>query len=125
MLQWQRVTDLSVLTNRRMLTGCCIIAAIVGICLLFAFNPETTCQYPRCPFYVLTGFKCPGCGTLRGLHALVHMRVCEAWNFNPAMVISIPIICACLVYPKLCKNVWFARIVCCAIVVWWVVRNMI
>lgn len=106
------------------LMACGAIAAIVGICLLFVFNPETTSQYPRCPFYVLTGLKCPGCGTLRGLHALMHLRFADAWHFNPLMVVSIPLICVLLFSPKLCRNALVGKIVLTVILGWWVVRNL-
>ena len=76
--------------KRYVLLVCGFLAAILGACLLFLFNPETTSYYPRCPFYVLTGLQCPGCGTLRGLHALMHLHLADAWRFNPAMIVSVP-----------------------------------
>ena len=30
------------------------------------------------PLLLLTGYKCPGCRTLRAAHALLHMRFAEA-----------------------------------------------
>ena len=33
-------------------------------------DPNELGGYPTCPFYGLTGCYCPGCGSLRGLHAL-------------------------------------------------------
>lgn len=109
--------------KRRALLICGIFAAILGACLLFFFNPETTSCYPRCPFYVLTGLQCPGCGTLRGLHALMHLRLADAWRFNPAMIFSIPVIGLFLFFPRLCKNVFVGKIVLATTLVWWIIRN--
>jgi hypothetical protein len=38
----------------------------------------------------LTGLFCPGCGTLRALHQLVHGRLLTAFWLNPLMVLSVP-----------------------------------
>lgn len=100
-----------------------ILAAILGACLLFFFNPETTSCYPRCPFHVLTGLQCPGCGTLRGLHALMHFRLADAWRFNPGMVVSIPVIALFLLFPRLCKNAFVGKMVLVGTLAWWIARN--
>ena len=101
-----------------------IVAALAGALLLFFFNPETTSFYPRCPFYVLTGLKCPGCGTLRGIHALLHFRIIDALRFNPLMVVSIPLIVVLLISPRSCKSVWMSRIVLFVVLVYWIMRNI-
>lgn len=44
---------------------------------------------PGCPFYALTGFYCPGCGSTRCLHALVHFDLANAMAMNPMLVISL------------------------------------
>ena len=103
---------------------CGVLAAIFGAYLIFVFNPETTSFYPRCPFYVLTGLQCPGCGTSRGLHALLHLRLAEAWRYNPMMMASIPLIISFTLFPRLCKNVIIGWIVLAVTLVWWIVRNL-
>ncbi len=72
---------------------------IAGIILLlgagvvfFTFNPETSAIFPRCPFLVLTDLKCPGCGSQRAIHALLHGNVAAAFRYNAMMVLSLPII---------------------------------
>jgi Ca2+/Na+ antiporter len=44
----------------------------------------------QCPFHLLTGYYCPGCGSLRGLHSLVHGNIIGALRNNLLMVISFP-----------------------------------
>ena len=101
-----------------------IIAAFAGVLLLFFYNPETTSFYPRCPFYVLTGLKCPGCGTLRGIHALLHFRIVDALRLNPLMVMSIPLLVVLLISPRSCKSVWMSRSVLLVVLAYWIIRNI-
>ena len=52
-------------------TAVCAIAAIAaaaGAVVYVALDPATCAVFPRCPFYVLTGLKCPGCGSQLALH---------------------------------------------------------
>ena len=110
--------------KRHALWTCGVLAAILGACLLFFFSPESTSFYPRCPFYVLTGLKCPGCGTLRGIHALLHLRFADAFRFNPLMVVSIPLIVVLLISPRICKSVWMGRSILLVVLAYWVIRNI-
>ena len=45
------------------------IAAILGLLLIHRYDPAQHAFYPRCQFHEVTGWHCPGCGTLRGLHS--------------------------------------------------------
>jgi hypothetical protein len=56
-----------------------------------AFDP-TALGLPRCPFLAATGLLCPGCGTLRALHALAGGHVAEALRLNPLAVLSLPLV---------------------------------
>jgi len=44
---------------------------------------------PPCVFYSLTGIYCPGCGSTRCLHALVHFDLPQAFSMNPLLVLSL------------------------------------
>ena len=59
------------------------IGALGLVAVLFAFDPATTSFFPSCPFHLLTGWSCPGCGTLRAAHALLHGRFSVALHDNP------------------------------------------
>jgi hypothetical protein len=58
--------------------------------LLSACDPATSAIFPPCPFRALTGLRCPGCGTLRALHQLLHGNLLAALRLNPLMVLSLP-----------------------------------
>lgn len=47
---------------------------------------------PQCLFRRLTGFDCPGCGSQRALHALLHGEIGMAWRFNPFVFFAVPVI---------------------------------
>ena len=46
--------------------------------------------YPGCPFRLLTGLQCPGCGAARSLHQLLHGHPITAFELNPLVLISLP-----------------------------------
>src|SRR4051794_8882384 len=54
-----------------------------------AVDPSEPGHYPTCPFLFLTGWYCPGCGSLRCLHALSHGDVGAAVSFNPLTVVGL------------------------------------
>lgn len=70
-----------------------LIAALLGdfIFIYYFFNPSTTFFIP-CPFHYITGFYCPGCGSQRAVHLLLHGDIWGAFRFNPLMVLTLPIL---------------------------------
>jgi hypothetical protein len=59
---------------------------------VYSVDPASPGHYPSCPFRWATGLDCPGCGTLRGLHQLLHGHVGEAANYNLFFVIAAPLL---------------------------------
>lgn len=70
-------------------------AALVLSCsvMLFINDPADSSIFPSCPFRALTGFDCPGCGTLRGAHQLLHGNILAALDLNLMMVLMLPYLC--------------------------------
>ena len=71
-----------------------LIAA--GAAYLFVFEPGKSGFFPACPFRTLTGFTCPGCGTTRALHQIVHGHFEAAFMLNPLLLLGLPFIFAAL-----------------------------
>src|SRR5690606_29528852 len=46
------------------------VAGAAATLVVATVSPEEPGHYPTCPFLALTGAWCPGCGSLRALHAL-------------------------------------------------------
>jgi hypothetical protein len=64
---------------------------------LFFFEPGRTGFFPLCPFRALTGLTCPGCGTTRALHQLLHGNVLSAFELNPLLLLALPVLGALLI----------------------------
>jgi hypothetical protein len=68
-------------------------AVAVTAAVLLAFDPTAPgSPLPPCPFHWATGLFCPGCGSTRTLHALLHADVATAMSMNPLMVLSLPFV---------------------------------
>jgi hypothetical protein len=63
---------------------------IAGAAYLFFFEPGRSGFFPGCPFRFLTGFTCPGCGTTRALHQILHGNFYAAFTLNPLLLLAIP-----------------------------------
>lgn len=61
-----------------------LVAAVVG-----SVDPESSGAYPACPFRAVTGLACPGCGSLRALHDLVHGSPVTALDHNAVFVVAL------------------------------------
>lgn len=76
------------------------IVVLVGLgALYFLFNPGYYSIFPKCPVLTLTGLKCPGCGSQRAIHHLLHFDIPGAFGQNALLVLSLPII-AILLYAE-------------------------
>jgi hypothetical protein len=68
----------------------CALGVIGGVLfVLFVFNPASSSFYLPCPFHRLTGLYCPGCGSLRAMHQLLHGNLPAAFGLNPLMVLAL------------------------------------
>ncbi len=68
-----------------------LLLLIAAALILYAhFDPEDGGLFPRCIFLQLTGFKCPGCGSQRALHQLLHGNLAAAFHYNAFLVILLP-----------------------------------
>lgn len=61
-----------------------------GLLVLYFFNPARHGFYPFCVFYKTTGLLCPGCGSLRAIHQLLHGNLVEALRLNAFFVLALP-----------------------------------
>ena len=74
-----------------LLAGPMATAALTGASVLAValVDPNEPGHYPTCPFLALTGAFCPGCGSLRAVHALTHGDVRLAVGFNVLTVLAV------------------------------------
>ncbi|MEM1270022.1 MAG: DUF2752 domain-containing protein [Bacteroidota bacterium] len=64
--------------------------ALLGAGVYFWLDPAASGLFPKCPVWLSTGWFCPGCGTQRAVHALLHGRILEALSFNLFAVLALP-----------------------------------
>ena len=108
---------------------------VLGLVILYFFKPGTSPIYPPCPFHLITGLYCPGCGSLRAIHALLHGRILNALDLNPLMVVSIPFLgygfISLALYkirgrglPQLIKHPFWVWAIFVLIIVYTILRNI-
>jgi hypothetical protein len=83
--------------TRRLTAVLVWLSLALGVVYLFIFEPGKSGFFPLCPFRAVTGFTCPGCGSTRGLHRLLHGDVIAAFELNPLFVLSLPFLLYALV----------------------------
>ncbi len=77
--------------NRLVLgTGALLAAALAYIGLVDPHNPNSF--FPVCPFRLLTGWNCPGCGALRMIHDVLHGDLAAAVADNVVLLVGIPLL---------------------------------
>ncbi len=57
--------------------------AIVAGVYYFFINPSDYSILPQCPSYKYTGTYCPGCGSQRAIHSLLHGDFAGMMAYNP------------------------------------------
>lgn len=79
------------MNTRVKLLGLGLLGAI-GAAALYFLDPGRSGVFPPCPFHTMTGLWCPGCGTTRALHQLLHGHVAAAFALNPLAVALLPLV---------------------------------
>ena len=134
--------------NKKIITVAVTLAAIGAILVLYFYNPLTAGFYPRCPSKLLTGFDCPGCGSLRALHSGLNGDFAAAWHYNPAVFFGLALLAmigvasihrtkplasrapASIIHlsrsmASVTDNRYFAISILVAVILWTVFRNII
>lgn len=84
-----------------------MLAGIVGVVVLYLWDPTGNAFFPKCIFFSATGLYCPGCGTQRALHHLLHARIATAFHHNAFALLALPMLAAGLWRWTLAT--WWAR----------------
>lgn len=122
--------------DRRILWGAVIALLAVLLAVVYFFvDPMQVKWMPRCIWKVATGTDCPGCGSQRMAHALMHGDLVAAWRANAYALCMLPLIGIMLWlelfrdrHPELYRRVhsplaiW---VLSASVVIWWVGRNLI
>ena len=121
--------------NRNLLLAAMLAAFAAAVAMLRVFDPATSGVFPPCPLRYLTGWYCPGCGSLRAIHQLLHGNLRAAWAMNPLTVVLLPFLIYGLASFALfeirgeglpqpfLRGAWI-RALCAAIILFGIARNL-
>jgi hypothetical protein len=118
-----------------MLSGAYCALTVIGVASLALLDPAETTFIPMCPCRLLTGLYCPGCGSLRAIHAITQLRIDRALGYNPLLVLFVPLFIwffaanlatACLGPDKIKSSIppAFAKSLLLIILAYFVIRNI-
>jgi hypothetical protein len=111
------------------------LAALPCLAYLYLRDPAEPGVFPPCPFLALSGYHCPGCGTLRALHQLLNGNLIVALGLNPLTILSLPFIAYALLATA-SLAIWGRRLpsrfipagwlwaLLATVVLFWVLRNL-
>lgn len=112
-----------------------VSAAAAAATYVAQSDPNQTGNYPTCPFLLVTGQYCPGCGSLRMIHALTQGDIVSAAGFNVLALVMLPILAFMFVRwtsvkwrlrppPTTMAHPAWGWTVVVTVVVYWVIRNL-
>lgn len=112
-------------------------SVLIVIGIIAYFNPYEVSWFPKCPFKLLTGLKCSGCGAQRAVHFLFNFEISKAFHENALLVCSIPYLIGGVVVDNVknkkeriqsFQNLFFGikaiYIVLIVIIGFWITRNI-
>ena len=99
-------------------------AGLAMLAMLYFDDPSREGTiFPPCPTHYISDIYCPGCGSLRAMHALVHGNFAEAASQNILTLVFLPILVLMVLFPKAFAHKRFPLAVLLIIAVFTVLRN--
>ena len=81
------------MVSNKLLKGALVVLGLGGVFFIyFRFNPSEHSFFLPCPLQYATGIHCPGCGSQRAIHQLLHGDIITAFWINPLLVLTLPIL---------------------------------
>ncbi|MGM5470375.1 DUF2752 domain-containing protein [Flavobacteriaceae bacterium LMO-SS05] len=113
--------------------GAILFLGIVS--LYFFWNPEGNNFFPKCPLHSLTGLYCPGCGSQRAMHQIIHGNIIEGLKYNYLIaLLAIVLLYQSIIYvmnqlfDKTYYNILHhpltIKLILVFIILFWVLRNI-
>jgi Protein of unknown function (DUF2752) len=107
-------------------SGALLAGALGYVGLVDPHRPVSV--FPICPFRLLTGWNCPGCGALRMTHDVLHGDLAAAINDNVFLLVGIPVLAGWILLRrrrgKLPLTIPAAVTAVIAMLAWTLVRNL-
>jgi len=105
------------------------------IALFYFWNPANNIIFPKCLFYSATNLYCPGCGSQRAIHQLLHGNLLTGLKFNYLigfLVVVLAYQCYVFVairyFHRTIKNLLHkpiaTKLILVVVILFWVFRNI-
>ncbi|MDR0520862.1 MAG: DUF2752 domain-containing protein [Planctomycetaceae bacterium] len=114
--------------------GILAVITVIAAVILLHRHPADNPYLPKCPFHLLTGLHCPGCGATRAAFYLIHGQAATAFRYQPLFTVLLPVlfflICRRLyelvfeTTVKLPLELPLYRLIAVAVCVFFVLRNI-
>ena len=113
-----------------------LLIVILGPAVLFfVLDPAEHVIFPRCVFHTITGYYCPGCGSQRAVHSLLHLNFAGVIGNNFLFLPAALLVAYHYIHPVLNRvlnwklpNVFYAKntpwIIFGVIILFWILRNI-
>jgi hypothetical protein len=113
-----------------------LLAVLAAVAILFFFlDPSEHDIFPRCIFYSVTGYYCPGCGSQRSIHSLLHFDFKGVVQHNVLFLMAVPALLYHYLHPffnkkfyKNLPNLFYMKatpvVVLILIILFWFIRNL-
>ena len=120
---------------KKILNGILLLIIIVVAVIFYVLDPTKHSIFPNCMFHSLTGAYCPGCGSQRALHSLLHFDIAGVVSYNFLFLPAALFLIYHYVHPLLNRafgwklpNLFYRKntpwIVLVIVVLFWVLRNL-
>jgi len=108
---------------------------LILVLFYFNVNPTEVNFLPKCPLYATTGIYCPGCGSQRATHYLLHFNFMGAMRQNVLYLLALILLgyhALTLLANKLFKKQYHSIlnykktpiIILILVIIFWVLRNL-
>ena len=112
-----------------------LVLFIVLALFYFTINPSLVTYLPNCPLYSTTGIYCPGCGSQRATHDLLHLDFMGVLQHNVLYLIGLLflfyhgiVLIANRFFGKPWRSLFYHPktpiIVLVIIIIFWILRNL-
>ncbi|MDO4551249.1 MAG: DUF2752 domain-containing protein [Planctomycetia bacterium] len=91
---------------------------------LYHHAPGEDSYLPKCPFYQITRFHCPGCGITRAYYSFLHGDYLMAVRHNPIAIPILILATAFLFFPRLATHNYILIPILITIIAFWILRNL-
>lgn len=113
-----------------------LLIGFTGLAVLFfVLDPARHNLFPRCVFNSITGYYCPGCGSQRALHSLLHLDFAGVVSYNFLFLPAALLILYHYLHPVFNRifkwklpNIFYFKstpfIILGVVVIFWILRNI-